>query len=98
MFAHLGSDHLFQNLVKGTRDLPLGVMTLEFSQVGDVTDVVAFAGILPVGPLNLAPGQLFNLSYGLDHRDAIRPSSAEVVDLAASWVFRERVEGAYHVL
>ena len=42
--------------LRRTCNLPLGIMTLEFSQVGDVTDVVAFASILPVGPLNLATG------------------------------------------
>jgi len=46
----LGRDDLFENPVQAARDFPVGIIPLEFSEVRDVTDVVALASILDILP------------------------------------------------
>src|SRR5581483_4635246 len=60
----LGSDDFFEDVVEGAGDFPIGVVRLEFAQVGDVADVIAFAGLLDVAPVQLLAGHPLDAGDG----------------------------------
>jgi hypothetical protein len=49
-------DQLFQYGIKFVRELPIRVMGFKLTEIGDVTNVIASAGLLHVLPLQLATG------------------------------------------
>src|SRR4051812_33530142 len=64
LLCTLGSGDLLEDCVYTPRDLPLRVLLLEFGHIGDVADVVAFAGFLHVAPLQFAPRQGLDARHG----------------------------------
>ena len=72
----LRHDHLVQKSVEVARNSPLRVIFLEFSQIRNVADVVAFARFLDVTPVQLAPREIFDTANGFQHRDAVAAPAA----------------------
>src|SRR5213083_2649625 len=71
------------------RDGPAGVMGLQFSQVAYVADVVPDAILLDVSPAHGLAGEVLDQTDAFQHRSAVLPAPAKVVDFARPRVFQE---------
>jgi len=78
----LGADHFGNDILERPGDPPVGEVTLELSQVGDVADVIAQAVPIVVAPVNLVAADVCNQSNALQYRSSVGAPSPEVVDLS----------------
>src|SRR5882762_4263860 len=92
-----GSKHFVKDGIEAARHAPAGIMTLQFRQIRDVTDVIALARLLRVDPVDFTASQRFNPRNCFEHRDAVAAPSAEVVDLAGPRIARKLLERADHI-
>ena len=88
----------FKNVVEVAGDFPVGVMGLEFREVGDVADVVADAVFLDVAPVELFPRELLRAVDGFDHGDAVLAAATHVVDLPGAGTSGELFDGANDIV
>src|SRR5215470_5961432 len=88
------SNDLAENFVQADGDFPIRVVGLEFAQIGDVANVVTLAVFLDILPIHFLAGQAFQFGNGFEHGDAVCPATAEVVDLAATRIRGELLDGS----
>ena len=82
----LCSNDLFENGIEGAGDAPVRVVRAELGQVGDVADVIAFAGFIYVTIVEFPPGPAFDTINGLEHGNAVFAAAAHIVDLAGAGI------------
>src|SRR5213078_1685990 len=85
----LRCNHLRTDIGDTARDGPAGVMGLQFSQVAYVADVVPDAILLDVSPAHGLAGEVLDQTDAFQHRSAVLPAPAKVVDFARPRVFQE---------
>ena len=91
-------DDLAEDFVESDGDLPIGIVGLEFREVGDVADVVALAVLVHVLPVQLLAGHLFDFGDGFKHGNTVFAAAAHVVNLSAARIGREFFDGANHIV
>src|SRR6266699_169493 len=75
-----GGNHFVEDGIEAARHAPAGIMTLQFRQIRDVTEVIALARLFRIGPVDFPASQRFNPRNCFEDRDAVAASSAKVVD------------------
>src|SRR5271154_6920314 len=94
----LGRYHFFEDIVETSRDSPTGEVRFKLAQVADVTDVIAFARLLAIYPLNFLAGQFLNARDRFEPRPAVRAPAAKIVNFARPRIFRESFHRGNHVV
>src|SRR5882724_4736630 len=94
----LRGDNFLKDRVQVARNFPVRIVRLKFAQIGDVADVIAFAGFFHVIPGELLAGHIGNFSYGFQHRNAVSAPAAEVIDFARTRIRRKFLNCAYDVM
>ena len=96
--GELGFEHLIDDHVQGSRDVPRGIVRPQLGEVGYVADVVATPILVPVRPIDFLVDLIFDQGDALQHRGAVRSATAQVIDFAWPWFSRKSLKGAYHVI
>src|SRR6267142_5703914 len=91
------NNHFVQDGIEAARHAPARIMALQFRQIRDVADVIAFARLFGVGPVNFTASQRFHPGNRFQDGDAVGAASAEVIDLAGPRIARKLLECAHHV-
>ena len=91
-FALFCFDHLRNDLMQRDANVPLGIVASELGKVADVTDMIAFAIVITQREIDLVSADLFDHRDPFQHAGRVVAATADVVDLAGTWVFRERLE------
>jgi len=91
-------DDLAENFVEADGDGPVGIVGFEFGEIGDVTDVVAFAILVDILPIELFAGNLLDFGDGFEHGDAVLSPTTHVVDLAGPRISGKFFDGADDVV
>src|SRR5229473_2829644 len=93
-----GGDDFFESGVEGFGERPTGIVGLEFAEVGNVADVIAFAIFVDVSPGEFFSSQLLDFGNSFEHGDAVFAAASHVVDLAGAGVGGEGLDGANDVV
>ncbi len=93
-----GGDNFFEGGIEGFGERPTGIVGLEFAEVGNVADVIAFAIFVDVRPVEFFSGQLLDFGNSFEHGDAVFAATSHVVDLAGTGVGGEGLDGANDVV
>src|SRR5262249_11939068 len=88
---------LGEDIVERLGDIPSGIMAPHLGEVADVADVVADAIFIDVNVVHFPSAQRRAALEGLENGDAVRAATADVVDLAATWIFEKGMNEAGHV-
>ena len=91
-------DDLAENFVEADGDGPVGIVGIEFGEIGDVADVIAFAILIDILPIELFAADLLDFGDGFQHGDTVLAPAAHVVDLTGSGIGGKFFDGANDVV
>jgi len=94
----LAGGDFFKNVIEVVGDFPVGVMGLEFGEIGDVADVVADAVLLDIVPVEFLARELFGAFDGFDHGDTVSAAATHVVDLPGAGTSGKLFDSANYVV
>src|ERR1700732_2772576 len=90
-----GSYDFPKDIFQVKSQFPIGEVLAEFSEIANVADVVALSWVVAIHPGDLFPCDFLDFVEGLQEGNAVRPASANVVDLAGAGI-AEKFFGCSH--
>src|SRR6266567_3974947 len=94
----LRGDNFLKDRVQVVRNFPVRIVRLKFAQIGDIADVIAFAGFFHIFPGELFAGHILNFGYGFKHRNAVSAPATEVINFAWTRARCKFLNCAYNVM
>src|SRR5947207_3566317 len=76
----LSLQHLLQDIVQRTFDPPIGIMTLKFTQVADIANVISGPSFIHVLVAYFSIQQILDLFHAFQNGSAIFAASSQIIN------------------
>jgi hypothetical protein len=91
LFPTSAFDHLLDDLIKLNPDSPFGIVSLQFSAVGNVANVVADSVLIAQAYFEPIRTELFDPIDAFEHGSRVCTPTPKIVNLPRTWIARKRL-------
>src|SRR5260221_6497100 len=92
------SAYFFEDHIAGIREVPFGIMRLEFGDVGNIPDMVAYAIRVLISIYRLFPENIFRFLDGFKHRYVGLARTPSVIRFSGTRILMKMPEHVHQVV
>ena len=90
-------DHLLKDLLQSDPDSPFGIVSLQFSAVGNIANVVADSVLIAQAYFDPIRAELFDPIDAFEHRSRVCTPTPKIVNLPRTWIAPKRLQRRDHI-